>query len=56
MRRLPPMVAINAPHFVAGVVPGTGQCAPIIRYMADWSTEQILNYCATKGWQALVLQ
>ena len=39
---------IVAPHFVAGC--SNGKCAPIIRYMENWSIERISTYCLSKGW------
>jgi hypothetical protein len=40
---------IEAPHFVAGVIVGE-RAAPIIKYMKDWSEDQIKIYCNIKGW------
>jgi len=44
------MIRIVAPHFVAGVVVGE-RAAPIIRYMTQWTAEQIELYCRSKRWR-----
>lgn len=41
-----------APHFVAGIEIG-GEAAPIIKYMHNWSEEQIAEYCNHKGWKII---
>lgn len=47
------LIRIVAPHFVAGVMMGSpNRCAPIVKYMAKWSSEEILAYCKKKGWEA----
>ena len=43
---------IEAPHFVAGLVPYQGRvrrCAPIIKYMAGWDIAKVYEYCEQKG-------
>jgi hypothetical protein len=47
-------VFIDAPHFSAGYDLETGRIAPIIKYMKDWSIEEIQEYCAKKGWRCQV--
>lgn len=43
---------IEARHFVAGLEIGhpRHRCAPIVRYMADWTPDAIVAYCRRKGW------
>ena len=44
---------IVAPYFVVGVVAKDDRvtrAAPIIKYMMEWSFDDIRNYCAKKGW------
>lgn len=48
----PPMLAILAPHFTAGVIVGE-RAAPIVDYMRSWSPERIRSYCARKGWRVV---
>ena len=48
------IIRIDAPWFVAGVVVGI-RAAPIVRYMARWSSEAILAYCQKRGWKAELL-
>lgn len=47
-------VQITAPHFVAGYDLGTGNIAPIIRYMKGWTIEKMYAYCDGKGWSLRV--
>ena len=47
------LIAINAPHFYAGLVARRGrvvEAADIIRYMKGWSGRQVADYCQAKGW------
>jgi len=58
------LIRITAPHFVAGVevryVGGAwlpleddhydNRCAPIVKYMRDWSPARIRGYCKKMGW------
>jgi hypothetical protein len=46
-----PLIRIEAPHFVAGVIVGE-RAAPVISYMRGWTVTQILGYCERKGWSA----
>jgi hypothetical protein len=48
-------VFIDAPHFSAGYDLETGRIAPIIKYMKDWSIEEIQEYCAKKGWRCQII-
>ena len=43
---------IEARHFVAGIEIGRPRhrCAPIVRYMADWTPDAIVTYCRCNGW------
>lgn len=43
---------IEARHFVAGIEIGRprNRCAPIVRYMADWTHDAIVTYCRRNGW------
>jgi len=45
-------LVVVAPHFVAGIEIG-GETAPIIKYMHNWSEEQIAEYCNHKGWKII---
>lgn len=48
------MIAINAPHFYAGLIHESGRvvrAAPIIRYMVGWTGQQVADYCRRKGWK-----
>lgn len=49
------LIAINAPHFYAGIVSTDGQtvteAAPIVRYMTGWNLEQVVDYAEKKGWR-----
>lgn len=48
------MIAIDAPHFYAGLVHESGRVtatAPILRYMLGWTGRQVADYCAKKGWR-----
>jgi hypothetical protein len=44
-----PLLRIEAPHFVAGVIVGE-RAAPIIAFMRTWTETRIRWYCARKGW------
>jgi len=58
------LIRIVAPHFVAGIeifkisdgVLGLendeyyNKCAPILKYMKEWSPYEIKQYCIKKGW------
>ena len=44
------IIRIKAPHFTAGIEP-LQKAAPIIRYMLDWSAEDIIRYCKKKNWK-----
>lgn len=44
------IIQITAPHFCAGMDTETGQIAPIIRYMEDWSFNRIVRYCHARRW------
>lgn len=43
------LLRITSKHFVAGI--SDTQIAPIIKYMRDWSLEQITSYCNKKDWK-----
>lgn len=48
------MIRIIAPHFTAGVIITCGQVtrrAPILYYMVGWSPQEVIDYCAKKGWR-----
>lgn len=48
------LVAIDAPHFYAGIVAENGrvkEAAHIVKYMKGWSGQQVADYCAKKGWR-----
>ena len=59
------LIRITAPHFVAGIVTYCGpmvtkksgmrvpshRCAPIVKYMKNWTVADIMRYCKKKGWQ-----
>lgn len=48
------MLAIDAPHFYAGLVHEGGRvvrAAPIIAYMVGWSGREVADYCRRKGWR-----
>jgi len=40
---------IEAPHFVAGITIKE-TAAPILKYMLNWTEEEIRRYCKKKGW------
>jgi len=47
------VIAIDAPHFYAGLVAEDGrvtETAPILRYMMGWDGERVAAYCRRKGW------
>jgi hypothetical protein len=47
------LIAIDAPHFYAGLVAEDGRvvrAAPILAYMLGWSGERVAAYCRRKGW------
>ncbi len=48
------LIAINAPHFYAGIVARDGlviESAPIVKYMIGWSGRRVADYCASKRWK-----
>lgn len=48
------IIAIDAPHFYAGIVARNGrviEAADIIKYMRGWSGRQVGDYCRKKGWK-----
>lgn len=53
------VLRIKADHFVAGVEiynRGPNRCAPILKYMTNWSYQKILNYCKQRKWHVEELQ
>jgi hypothetical protein len=49
------LIAIDAPHFYAGVVAQNGvvvEVAPILyrHIRKGWTGRQVADYCAAKGW------
>lgn len=47
------LIQITAPHFVAGIVALDGrvvEAAPILRYMAGWTGQEMVACCRRKGW------
>ena len=65
---MPPtqLIRIEAPHFVAAVEVAYKASndppsrvviatAPILKYMRWWTEARVLDYCASKGWTALLL-
>lgn len=44
-------VIIDAGHFYAMGDLETKRFAPIIKYMKDWTIEEIRAYCTKKGWK-----
>ena len=47
------LIAIEAPHFYAGLVARHGrviEAADIIRYMRGWDGQRVADYCKQKGW------
>lgn len=50
------LIAIDAPHFFAGIVARGGrvvETADILRYMKGWDGERVAKYCVQKGWKWL---
>ena len=49
------MLRIEAPHFVGGVVFSDGgrvsHAAPIVRYMKEWTADEVHRYCERKRWR-----
>jgi len=50
------LIRIKSTGFVAGVVLDreTGlviDTAPIVRFMVDWSVEEVKAYCRQRGWE-----
>lgn len=54
-RKVDVLVRIEAPHFVAGVVPGVA-AAPIVRYIRAWSPARIRAYCHRQKWRCCALR
>jgi hypothetical protein len=47
------LIAIDAPHFSAGVVTSDGtvvRAAPILAYMRGWPDKRVTGYAKRKGW------
>lgn len=47
------LVAIDAPHFYAGIVARNGkvvEAAHIVKYMKGWDGKRVADYCKAKGW------
>jgi hypothetical protein len=47
------LVAIDAPHFYAGIVARNGkviEAAHIVKYMKGWDGKKVADYCKQKGW------
>ena len=47
------LIAIEAPHFYAGIVARDGkviEAASIVKYMKGWSGQKVADYCKEKGW------
>lgn len=53
------LVAIDAPHFYAGIVLDDAgivvQAAPIVRYMIGWTRERASAYISRKRWSAIIV-
>lgn len=61
------LLRITAPHFVAGIDTWSRwestpfgdvihhTCAPIIKYMDQWSIKRIDDYCQKKRWKLEVM-
>lgn len=49
------LIAIDAPHFYAGIVSEDGmtvtEAAPIVRYMTGWNLDKVVEYVEKKGWK-----
>lgn len=59
------LIRIVASHFVAGIETYCGpvrkrkgsmsspihRCAPIVKYMEEWTVGEIMRYCVRKGWK-----
>jgi hypothetical protein len=52
--RRAPLIRIEAPHFVAGIIPRE-RAAPILAWMLNWSLEAILVYCRRKEWRFQII-
>lgn len=58
MSNMKTLLQIKAPHFTAGVVIEDGKvvrAAPIVSYMMRWTKARVLNYCAGKKWEVVVV-
>lgn len=43
---------ITSPYFCAAVeLHNYASTSPILRYMADWEEDAIIEYCEKKGWK-----
>jgi len=48
------LVRIISPYFVCGIVVKDHkvvESAGIVRYMVDWSSQKVRDYCDKKGWK-----
>ena len=50
----PVLVRVCAPSFVAGLILGQ-RAAPVIRYMHDWTLDQVFAYARERGWRVEVI-
>lgn len=50
----PVLVRVTAPSFVAGLILGQ-RAAPVIRYMREWTLDEVFTYARVRGWRVEVI-
>jgi len=50
------LIRITSKYFCAGFDTDTGNIAPIIKYMKNWSITKIKDYCRNKQWHFEILE
>jgi hypothetical protein len=53
------LIAVNAPHFYAGVIVEDGvvvRAAPILKWCVGWQRDRLALYFKRKGWKAIIIE